>query len=367
MASNTRTARLIRLYEQKNTPPQMFLSGLFESPEMNYHNSEEVEYDIVRTREDISVPIKDISNGYRMNSNDVYTTTSVKPPIYKEAITINSFDLLQRMPGQTTHQDPMFQSSLFERMMSGMVLIEDKIKRAMELQASQVLQTGEINLNNASGTEVYEVDFFPKATHFPTAGTSWATAAGSRKMQDISDLAEIIRNDGLHDPDQLIMGIDAFENFINDSVIQNRFDNRRFDLGTISPMEMRGNGGSFRGIVEIGNYRYDVWTYSGRYTNPNGGGSVRYIDDGNIIVRASSGRLDATFGSIPNIGEMMGLGNRPLSTMSPGRMSFAGRGMDMFTNVWFSDDSEQMFAGVGSRPLMVPTAIDTYGCLNTQL
>jgi hypothetical protein len=30
-------------------------------------------------------------------------------------------------------------------------------------------------------------------------------------------------------------------------------------------------------------------------------------------------------------------------------------------------DGEQFFAGFGSRPLLIPTAIDTYGCLDTDL
>jgi hypothetical protein len=132
-------------------------------------------------------------------------------------------------------------------------------------------------------------------------------------------------------------------------------------------MEMRGNGGNFRGVVEIGNYRYDVWTYGGRFKDPQTGNKVQFISPEKVVVRASGGRLDATFGAIPNIGSMLGAQATNLLPELPGRVSNANGGMDLFTNAWLSQDGEQLFGGVGARPLMIPTAIDTYGCLDTGL
>lgn len=365
MSGNT-TKRMIRAYQQM-AQPMLFLSGLFQSPPENFHTSEEVEIDIVRSDEDISIVIQDLSTGYRMNSEDLYTNKGFKPPIHKEAMPINSFDLLKRMPGQNPFQSPDFRANVILRMFNGMTKIERKIRRSIEVQASQVLQTGVVTLTDINGNALYTLDYKPKASHFPTAGTSWATATGAQKLADINSLAEQIRNDGLADPDQLIMGVDAFENFISDADVQKRFDIRRIDLGTISAMEMRGNGGTFRGIVEIGNYRYDVWTYGGRYKDPQTGNKVQFVDPGKIIVRASSGRLDATFGAIPNIGSLMGGQASQLLPELPSRVSNAAGGMDLFTNAWLSADGEQLFGGVGARPLMIPTAIDTFGCLDTQL
>lgn len=364
--SGKTTKRMISAYQQM-AQPMLFLSGLFQSPPENFHTSEEVEIDIVRSDEDVSIVIQDLSTGYRMNSEDLYTNKGFKPPIHKEALPINSFDLIKRMPGQNPFESPDFRANVILRMFNGMTKVERKIRRAIELQASQVLQTGVVTLTDSTGAALYTLDYKPKATHFPTAGTSWATATGAQKIADIKSLAEVIRNDGLADPDQLIMGIDAFENFISDDEIRKRFDIRRMDLGTISPMEMRGNGGTFRGIVEIGNYRYDVWTYGGRYKDPQTGNKVQFVDPGKIIVRSSSGRLDATFGAIPNIGSMMGGQATSLLPELPGRVSNAAGGMDLFTNAWLSADGEQLFGGVGARPLMIPTAIDTFGCLDTQL
>jgi hypothetical protein len=364
--SGSTTTRMLQAYIQMATPT-LFLSGMYKSPPENFHTSEEVEIDIVRSDEDISVVIEDISTGYRMNSENLYTNKGFKPPIHKEAIPINSFDLIKRMPGEDPFKSPEFRKNMIQRMYNGMTKIESKIRRAIELQAAQVFQTGVVTLTDSSGNSLYSLDYKPKATHFPTAGTSWATVSGTQKIADINALAEVIRSDGLSDPDQLIMGSDAFENFISDADVQKRFDIRRIDLGTISPMDMKGNGGTYRGIVEIGNYRFDVWTYSGRDNHPQTGVKTQFIDPGKIIVRSSSGRMDATFGAIPNIGALVGGQSNALLPELPGRVSNPEGGMDLFTNAWLSNDGEALYGGIGARPLMIPTAIDTYGCLDTQL
>ena len=364
--SGSTTTRMLEAYNQQGTP-QLFLSGFFQTPPRNFYTSENVEIDIQRSDEDISIVIEDLSTGYRMNSADIYTNKGFTPPIYKEAVPINSFDLIKRVAGQNPFESPDYRANLMLRIFDSMVKTENKIRRSLELQASQVLQTGVLTLTDASGNSLFDLDYKPKATHFPTAGTSWATETGAGKIQDLSNLGEVIRNDGLSDPDQMIMGINAFENFISDNDIRARFDIRRLDLGTISGMEMNGKGGTFRGIVEISNYRYDVWTYGGRYKDPQTGQKVQYVDPGKIIMRASNGRMDATFGAIPNIGSLVGGQATNLLPEMPSRFTNSEGGMDLFTNAWLSNDGEQLFAGIGARPLLIPTAIDTYGCLDTQL
>lgn len=363
--SDKTTIRMIPAYIQM-AMPTMFLSGFFQSPPQNFHTSEEVEIDIVRSDEDISIAIQDLSTGYRYNSDDLYTNKGFKPPIHKEAIPINSFDLIKRMPGMNPFESPDFRANAILRLFNGMTKVERKIRRAIELQASQVLQTGIVTLTDSNGVAVYTIDYKPKATHFPTAGTAW-DQAGSDKIGDLNSLAEVIRNDGLSNPDELTFGVDAFEQFIKDEEVQKRYDNRRIDQGRISPMEMRGQGGNYRGVVEIGNYRFDIWTYGGRYKDPQTGNKIQYVDPAKVIMRDSTARLDATFGAIPNIGALLGETGNNLLPELPDRIENIEGGMDFFVNAWLSPDGEQLFGGVGSRPLMIPTAIDTYGCLDTGL
>lgn len=359
--SNEQTIRMIDAYNQKASPTR-FLSGLFQAPAKNFYNSEAVEIDIVRSDEEISIVITDLSAGYRWNSADIYTNKKFIPPIMREAGPLNSYDLIKRVPGEDPFKDPNFQRNATVRTMNLFRKMEDKIRRTIELQASQVLTTGTITLTDAAGTPLYTVDFKPKASHFPTAGTAWTGAADI--AQDILDVSNEIRNDGLDDADQLMMGEATFEAFRKNADIKSRFDNRRIDSGALVPLNNTNagtGGGQFRGVFDIGNYRYDVWTYGGRYIPATGGAKQLYIPNDKCIVRASNGRLDATFGNIPRIVAP----DRRVLPFIPGRISNGRSRLDLITNAWLTPDNTQLLVSVAARPLMIPTAIDTFGCIST--
>ena len=352
------TKRMIAAYIQEAEPTRFF-TGMFRSPPENFHNSEEVEIDVLRSDEDVSVVIQDLSSGYRRNSHDEYTNKAFKPPIHKEAAPLNAFDLLGRDAGENPYANEQFQVKGTARAFRIFRKLEKMIRRSIELQASQVLQTGTVTLQDADGNDLYTLDYQPKATHFPDAGTAWG-ASGATPMTDLASLGNVIRTNGLADPDLLCFGETAWERFISDEDVRQLLDNRRINMGEIRTGERVGSGGIFRGTIEIGNYSYEIWTYAGRYIDPATGDSVQYMDPEKVIVRASSGRLDATFGAIPRFAPP---DSRVMPYLPDRIMNGDGR-VDLWTNAWLTPDGEQLFVGVGARPLMIPTAIDTFGCIN---
>lgn len=365
--STATTIRMIAAYIQL-AQPTMFLSGFFQSPPRNFYKGKQVEIDIRRGDEDVAVVLTNLSTGYRLNETDLFVNKQFTPPIFKEKVGISSFDMLNRMPGANPFEDFNFRLNVIERIFIGISTIEDKIRRAIEEQSAQVLQTGTVTLKDAEGEERYTISYSPKATHFVTAGTDWDAAddAGD-PLGDISSLAEVIRTDSFHEPDQLIFGIDAFAAFINHGDIQNLLDNRRINIGDIGRSKVTGNGARARGSIDIGNYTYDMFTYGAKFKDVETDVSTPYITPAKVIVRASDGRMDATFGAIPNIGRELGVGGPNLLPELPSRINQPGGGLgiDLALNAWLTDDGEHLFAGVGSRPLMIPTAIDTYGCIAT--
>ena len=48
----------------------------------------------------------------------------------------------------------------------------------------------------------------------------------------------------------------------------------------------------------------------------------------------------------------------------PPRMSMPDVGMDFTTNAWVTPDGKHLKLSAGTRPLTIPTAIDTYARLN---
>jgi len=293
--SSTLTTRLLEAYIE-TAPKSDFLAAKFRSPAENFFLTEDVEVDLVRSEEDVAVVITDLSQSSRSTSADIYTNKRFTPPIYSLEFAINSFDLLKRVPGSNPFEDPQFQLTASRRFLDNMRKVQAMIFRSIEQQASQVLQTGKLDLKDAAGVTLYSVDFKPKTTHFVTAGTAWNASADI--VGDITSMCNVIRDDGKEVPNEMNMGEASFEAMISDTAIQARLDNRRIDSGDIRRMTIVASGGQFRGTLDMGNFTLDVWTYAGRF-NSAAGVKTRYIDDNKVIIRADTGRLDAVSGNSP--------------------------------------------------------------------
>lgn len=358
--SDLGTIKMLKSYEQ-NAAPTMFLSGMFRTPPENFHNSKFVEIDIVRSGEDISVAITDHSQGYNMNSADVFTNKRFTPPVHKEAIPISADDLLERVPGVNPFEDIPFQGALTLRLLQSVNKPEKKIRRAIEFQSSQVLQSGVVDLKDANGLTRYTIDYKPKATHFPTAGVAWS-AAGAAPLQDLENLCQVIKTDHLTRPKKAVFGATALRNFLNNSKVQAILDNRRIDRGSIRPISRGSDGGTFHGTITVGDCVLEIWSYDGRFKDPETGVSLPYVADDKVIVMDPDARLDGTFGAIPRLVPP----DARVAQFLPPRLSNVEGGLDMFVNAWLDQTGENMFLGVGSRPLMIPTAIDSFACLDTE-
>lgn len=350
---------LISAYNQ-TAEPTRFLSSFFQTPKGNYHTSEKVEIDIERSGEDIAIAVTDAKTGYNINSDDVYSNKEFTPPVLQEAYKLNAFELMKRMAGENPFASKSFQAEAVVRAYKKFRKIEKKIRRTVELQSAQVLQTAKVTLVDSDGNPRFTIDFKGKASHFPTAGVAW-DQAGADPIKDLEPLGQVVRRNGLVRPNQLLFGEGAFSHFIANEKVQKHFENRRIDNGTISSAVVRGEGGTYRGVVQIGSYKFDVWTYDATYTHPQTGIATPYLDDGKVIVRSDKSRMDLTFGAIPTLVPM---DSRVLKFL-PNRLINTKGGMDLSVNAWLSNDGQNLFVGGGSRPLTIPTAIDSYACLDT--
>lgn len=359
--SDATTKVMLEAYRQE-PEPVMFLSGKFQSPRRNFHNSEEVEIDIVRSGEDIAIAVQALGAGRRMNQEDLFTNKGYKPPIFREGGVISAESLIQRQPGQDPFQGVNFQANAVSKGFSLSRKLQAKISRTQEVQASQILQTGIVTLNDENGAAVYSIDFKPKATHFPTTSNNWG-AGGETPISDLISLANVIRADGKQRPDQLYFGEGAFENFIQNTDVKDRLDRDGLGTGTLVPTGPGNDAATFQGWVKLGHYRYEMWTYDGQFLDPETSAIKTYIDDDKVIMRASTGRLDATFGGIP----LLGAPDPRVPRALVSRISDPGTGLDMQLNAWVEKDRTGMTVEAMARTLLIPTAIDTFGCLDTQI
>lgn len=360
MGADNSTTRMLTAYF-KEARPTLFLAGMFRSPPENFYNSESVQVDIVRSGESVAVNVFDISSGPRRTEATQFTNKEFTPPIYNEGSSINAFDLQKRQPGATNFEDPQFQANATFQSFRQVRLTEDRIRRAYEWQASQVLQNpGAVTLVDENGFTTFAIDYSPKASHFPTVAVAWSNAA-SDPLLDLEALAIQIRTDGLVTVTDVIMGDTAFNNFIRNDEVKSQLDNRRIEIGGIVPIS-RGEGATLQGDVWIGSYRLNIWTYSGRFEHPQTGVSTSFIAADKVIMTTSGVRLDATFGNIPSL---VPPDSRVLPFI-PGRAASVAGGVDLHLNAYLSPNGKQLTIETGSRPLFIPTDIDSFGCIDTE-
>jgi len=358
--SDATTVRLLEAYRQLAGAPR-FLSSYFQSPPRNFHNSEEVELDILREDEEVAIVVADITSSARMNEATVYTNKRFKPPIFKEAGPVSAYSLMKRQAGTDPFTDPEYQANAMVQAMDLIRKLEDKVRRAVELMASQVLQTGTVTVSDENGNPLVEIDFKPKAAHFADASGTWAGGAGD-PLGDLEARADLIRDNSRAEATRAIMGRDAIRAFLANAQVQALLDNRRIALGEIGQPQARGEGGKLHGTISVGQNVLEIWSYTGRYKDPQTGNLVRFMDDDKVIVMGDE-RLDLTWGNVPFIGSP---DQRALPFM-PSRVSNGQAGLDLILNSWLSPDRTNLFCSVSARPLTIPTAIDSFGCMDVIL
>lgn len=340
--------------------PSMFLSRFFKIRPGNIYNGSKINLDIQRYGEDVAVAIRRMT-GPNLNDFGDFTSKEFEPPSYGEAFPLNINDLVNRMAGVDPYSAAYeeYASAIVSTMARGFVHIDHKITRAVELQASQILQTGILTLVDKDGNTVYTLDFKPKATHFPTVATSWSSGS-STPLDDIKALAEVIRADGKVDPDTLILGGTAARNLLKNTDVKAVLDNTRYNVGEINP-GASNSGATRQGRIWVGDYEFTLYTYPETYTNPQTGAVTKYVTADKAIMLSSRTRLDFTAAKVP-----AALQDPRVANLLPGRMTSSEGGFDVTPNVYTTPNGKEIMGELEARPLLIPTQIDGFGCLDTE-
>lgn len=340
--------------------PEMFLSRFFSVKPGGIFSGDEIAIDIERFGEDQAGVIRRFTN-VNMNTIDEFTTKKFIPPSYGEAFPVDVNSLLNRMVGV----DPFsaagmdYTAALNTKMALGFKKVWEMISRAIEEQAAQILQTGEMSLLGKDGF-TYEIDFFPKATHFPTVTTAWSNTATASPLTDIQSLAAVVRQDGMVNPNLLIMGENSYMDFVLNEEVQKLFDNRRM-LGNVIDPRLVDSGGSFQGHVFVGSYQFDIWTYPATRKSVDGSSISTFLDPDKVIMLAPTTRLDKVSARV-----ILPLGPDPrVASFLPPRMTSVEDGFDVTPNLYVSPDGRVLTGELLTNTMLAPIGIDQFACLTT--
>lgn len=270
-----------------------------------------VEIDIIRNEgERLAKLIERGTNGRvleGLDHKDLGTTkwapNTRKWPLVEEEGSLSADQLLFRDPSEQPFANKTRQDRMRSRADRINVESVRRIVRLFEFLSAYSILNGKMPalLGTTDQTMIY--DFLRNPTHNFYVATQWSNTA-SNIMADYDNAWRLNRIDGHMNSDFSLLGVSAMDNFLNNTTVIQRSDNRRIGLIEISdeyPVPSRfahliEGGATARGRLQTpGGHTFWLFTYDDYYTDENGDPQP-YMPIHNVIVGSSRARADRYFG-----------------------------------------------------------------------
>lgn len=339
------TQTLLAAYKSKRKPDSFFTS-FFKKTETADLN---VSYSIQRSAEAIATDIVRGTTG-NTNSFDKSSQKIVTPPMYSEMFNQTSLDKYDVAFPSNGTPNTNYIAALAMQVADKYVEIEDKVRRATELQCAQVLELGVISL--AKDT----INYKRKATStVDISGTApWSTAASDIEGQ-IKDAGDFLRQTGQMSGAEINMTISSTEwVYLKASTFFEKTANfRQVQLIDIKTPVASSTGASYMGTITAGTYTVHVWVYDGFYKNSSGV-VVKYYDAKKAIFTPKEGtRFDIVYGGVDGV-------------VRDGQNEFISRRTGQFIRWDYIDYGRNVHTfATASAPIAIPVSVDQIYTLKT--
>lgn len=286
------TKMLIDVYKERVTP-KSFLRSFF--PEVE-SETKEISIEVQRGTEKIAVDVQRGTEGNR-NSFSKSTEKIFVPPYYREFFDATELDLYDRLFGSTEISDGIF-TAFLNSVADKLRTLQDKIERAYEVQCSQVLHTGVVELSAG-----INIDFKRKADSLVDLGVGqYWDVAGQNPYADLETGCNFIRQKGKSQGGTLnaILGSNALAALLANSVFLTRQNLFNMALDMVAPPQRNSVGGTLHGQLTVGSYKLNLWAYPEFYDNASGV-STPYIDPKTVILLPENPRFKLSFAAVPRL------------------------------------------------------------------
>lgn len=366
MSANIRKIFLDSYIQQDIATP--FLTSWFKTGPRDIVRAEEIYIDELRTNDKIAPVITAKDERVPKITRIDYEENRIIPPKVGHGWDINSADI----DGKIFGLDP-FESANYDYTRNLLTFNADKmryaekaINRTIEYQASQILQTGKIDLPDQNGNSAYTIDFKPKTTHFPTVATAWSDYENSDPDKDIQNLYNLILRDGKVRAVNIIFGVNAWNNYIQNKKVKEKVNLRHANVGIIDPRFLHEDA-DFVGEFLIGINRFRCYVYQGFFTKADGT-DTDFVDPDNVILMPDSESPNSDFrkiyGLVPNI---TGVDPR-IAGIVQALPDFMNLGNRAYTfRAWVNDRANSIDAELVTRPILVPVSVNSFGCIKTKV
>jgi hypothetical protein len=260
-----------------------------------------------------------------------YTTDLHVSPYVNENITMTPQDFDTRQPGDNIY-DASPQADRAAKTTMYLSDLNARLDRLEEKQIAEAITSGTVTVQNAAAGVDYTVDYQMSANNQATlsGGNVWG-GASSDIIGNLETWGQRLSNKGYVAAD-LIMDINAATLFRKDTEILNYLDNRRVEMGDLSPRRLAGQRASYLGTLSAVGINIDCWAYMGVYETADDTFSP-YLDANRAILVGAGAEVEQHYGKIENF-----------------KTSFRGR---RFPNMWEENNGKVRYIGMESAPLAV--------------
>lgn len=287
------TKQLVAIYKER-TAPTSFLRSFFKTVESN---SKLISIEVQRGSEKIAVDVERGTEGNR-NTFDKSSEKIFLPPYYREYFDMTDLDFYDRLFSENGVVDGSDFSAWLKMVVEKLGMLQDKIERAYEVQCSQVLLTGIVQLEKGTN-----INFKRKAASLVDLGASQYFAnATSDPYKSLGDGATFIRTKGKTATNiyNVIMGQQVLRDFLDNPKVKERADLRRISLDTIRQPQREQSGGVLHGEVSADAYVFRIWTYP-EFHDTKAALNVDYMDTKKFVILPENPRFVLSFAGVPQL------------------------------------------------------------------
>lgn len=323
---------LNRVVQERVDDTQFLVNTFF--PEIAISTDETIMFDKTAQRQLITPFVSPLREG-RLIAEQGYETDSFRPAYLKDKRVFDPNKAFRRRPGERIGGTLTPAQRLNAQVAFA---IDEQIKmlnRRFEVMAADVLTTGKATIVG-EGYPSKVVDFGRDSDNTKVLLTSdrWGES-GVSPVQDLEDWAQEVVELSGESVTEIVMTIDAWKLLKADDALDDLLDNTRRDRAPASlamgPTTQPRSGIIYRGSLG----QFNIWTYSGSYTDPEDNTSKTILPDYTVLLGGRGMDGVKHFGAIRDL-----------------RAGISAQ--QYFVKSWEEEDPSRRFLLMQSAPLLVP-------------
>ncbi len=239
----------------------------------------------------------DVLRGTEGNRNEFGKSTQkvFEPPFFKEYFDITQLDLYDVLMGQTDISEVQYGEMVAETALH-LKMLQNKIERAYEVMASQVLTRGIITTSAGDN-----IDFKRKALSLvDLSATPWTGAYDPYAQLGVG--LDFLRQVGKAQGGtyNLLCGSSALSALLGNATFLTRQNLFNMALDQVRPPQRESVGATLHGQISVGSYKVNLWAYPEFYDNASGV-STAYLDPKKVILIPEAPKFQTAFAAVPRL------------------------------------------------------------------